>query len=135
MKTKKGRETKIIEENAKDSPVKDIEWEAQELGVESSTPIESDLGTGQPIVLRFFHFSANPLALKERKPTAQELFESHRRGIESLLWADGFSPYFEIEPRLMFSKNKDYYGFVVAAIPSLGNSMMEKPQTLKEILK
>jgi hypothetical protein len=126
---------KTVEKDAVDSPVKDIQWEGEEIGVESDTKIEQDTGTGQAIVLRFFDFAGNPEVFKQHKPTAQELFESHKRGMESMLWTDGLTPYHAIEPRLLFSKDKAHYRFVISCIPSLGNTIIEKSKTLSELLK
>lgn len=125
---------KAIEKNAKNSPVKDIEWEGEEVGVESKTKIQEDTGTGQPIILRFFEFAADSKVFKDHKPTAQDLFDSHRRGMESLLWTDGLAPYHIVEPRLQFSKDNKRYRFVVSCIPSLGNTLTEKTKTLSELL-
>lgn len=131
----KNKTFKAIEENAKDSPVKDIEWEGEEIGVESDTKIEDDKGTGQEIILRFFDFAANPEVFTMYKPTAQQLFDTHRKGIESLLWTDGLTPYTAIEPRLMFSKDQSSYRFVVSCIPSMGNTLVDKTHTLSELLR
>lgn len=125
---------KTVELDAKDSPVKDIQWEGEEIGVESDTKIESDKGTGQEIILRFFDFAANPQTFRQQQPTEQQLFDSHRKGIESLLWTDGMMPYNIIEPRLLFSKDKTHYRFVVACVPSLGNTLIDKTKTLSELL-
>ncbi len=134
-KDKTNKKFKAIEKDAKDSPVKDIEWEGEEVGVESDTKLEEDKGTGQEIILRFFDFAANPEVFKIQKPTAQELFESHKRGMESLLWTDGLTPCLAIEPRLMFSKDKTSYRFVISCLPSMGNSLIDKTKTLSELLR
>ncbi len=133
----KSKKFKAIEKHAKATPmgdVKDLKWEGEEMQVESETKIESDTGTGQPIVLRFFDFGANPEVFKKHKPTAQELFNSHIRGIESLLWRDGLRQFKEVEPRLMFSKDKTRYRFIIACVPSLGNVLVDKTQTLSQLL-
>lgn len=131
----KGKKFKAIEKNAKDSPVKNIEWEGEELGAVSDTKLEFDTGTGQAIILRFFDFGVNFEAFKQHRPTAQELFDSHRRGIESFLWRDGLKPYEAIEPRLMFSKNRKNYRFIISCIPRLGETLLDKTKTLGEIAK
>lgn len=127
----KQKKFKVKEKDAKDAPVKDIEWEGEELVAESETKLESDLGTGQPIVLRFFDFGANVETFRQHKPTAQDLFNSHLRGMESLLWRDGLKPFEGVEPRLMFSKDKSHYRFIIACIP---NMLTDKPQTLSQLL-
>jgi hypothetical protein len=126
---------KLTELDAKDSPVKDIEWEGEELQAESTTKIQDDKGTGQELILRFFDFAADRNVFELHKPTAQELFESHRSGMEAMLWTDGLVPCKAIEPRLMFSKDKSYYRFVVSCIPSTGNTILEGTHTLSELLQ
>ncbi len=133
-KTKKDKKFKVIEKDAIDAPVKDIEWEGEEVGVESDTKIQDDKGTGQEIILRFFDFAANPEVFRQHKPTLQELFDVHRKGMESMLWTDGLSPYHAIEPRIMFSKDKSHYRIVVSCIPSMGNTLVDKTKTLSELL-
>lgn len=109
----------------------DIEWEGEEVVAESTTKIQEDQGTGHQVVLRFFDFGANPEVFKQHKPTAQELFDSHRRGIESLLWRDGLRPFDAVEPRLMFSKDKSHYRFIIPCIPKMD---MGSSQTLSQLL-
>jgi hypothetical protein len=131
-KVKKGKKFQVKELDAKDAPVKDIEWEGEELGVESDTKLEEDKGVGQAIVLRFFSFAANPEVFKQYKPTANELFTSHKMGIEAMLWKDGLTPYTAIEPRLMFSKDKSHYRFVVGCLPS--QALVDTPGTLTQLI-
>lgn len=131
-KAKNGRKFKLTETDAKDAPVKDIEWEGEELGVESTTKLEEDKGTGQAIVLRFFSFASNVEAFKQHKPTADELFASHRMGMEAMLWKDGLTPYTAIEPRLMFSKDKSQYRFVVSCLPN--QALVDSTRTLTELI-
>ena len=139
MKTAKTLKTrgkfKAIEKDAVNAPVKDIKWEGEEIGAVSETKLEADTGTGQAIVLRFFDFGSNAEAFKLHKPTAQELFDSHRRGMESLLWRDGLKPYDAIEPRFMFSKDKLHYRFILACIPRIGNVMADTPRTLTQLIR
>lgn len=135
----KAKKFKVTEKNAeikskfsKDS-VGDIQWEGEEVTAKSKTVLEDDKGTGQAVVIRFFEFGANPKVFKDHKPTAQELFDSHRRGMESLLWRDGLKPFDGIEPRLMFSKDKRFYRFVLTCIPTIGNVLLENPKTLSQL--
>ncbi len=131
---KKTKKFKVTEKDAANSPVNDIQWEGEEIGVESDTKLEQDTGTGQTILIRFFDFAANQEAFRNHLPTEQELFDSHRKGIESLLWTDGLTPYLAIEPRVLFAKDKSQYRLVVSCIPSLGNSVLENTQTLTQLL-
>lgn len=117
----------------------DGDWRGQTVEVKSDTKLEEDTGTGEVIVIRSFEFGANPATFKEyeknygRLPYAQEIFQSHMKGILSLLWQDGLSPVEEIPPRLILSKKKDKYMIMVGARPQLGQTILEKPQTLSEI--
>jgi hypothetical protein len=133
---KKNTKFKSIEKNAKNVPTvdKDILWEGEEVTAQSETKIESDTGTGQAVIIRFFEFGANPEAFKLHKPTAQELFNSHRKGIESLLWRDGLRLYEGIEPKLMFSKNKKNYRIIITCLPPKGSVMSDEPKTLSQLL-
>ena len=111
MKTPK-RKFKVLEKDVEikskfgSDKIGDVQWEGEELGAESTTKITEDKGTGREVVLRFFDFGANPEVFKQHKPTAQELFDGHRKGLESLLWRDGLKPFEDVQPRLMFSKDK-----------------------------
>lgn len=110
------------------------EWEGEELSAEADTKLEQDTGTGEAIILRFFDFGADPLVFKDHKPSAQELFNGHIKGIEALLWGDGLKPYEGVEPRLMFSKDKKFYRFIIACKPTIGSSILETPQTLTDLI-
>lgn len=132
MAKKPNKKFKVKEVNAKDAPVKDLDWEGEEVSTESTTKLEEDKGTGQAIVLRFFDFGVNAETFKQHKPTAQELFNSHMKGMESLLWKDQLKPFDGVEPRLMFSKDKSHYRFVIACIPM--GILTDKTQTLSQIV-
>lgn len=126
---------KAIEKDAVNAPTKDIKWEGEEVSAISDTKLEQDTGTGQTIDLRFFDFATNPEAFKDHQPTAQELFNTHWRGMLSIMWRDGWKPYDAIEPRFMFSKDKLHYRFIIACVPTLGNTVSDKPRTLTELIK
>lgn len=136
---KKGsKKFSAIEKNAKDTPigdVKELKWEGEEVQAESKTKIEEDTGTGQAVILRFFEFGVNVEEFKKHKPTAQELFNSHYRGMTSLMWGDGLKPFEGVEPRLQFSKDKKKYRFIMACVPSAGNVLTDKPKTLSQLLQ
>lgn len=137
-KSKTPKKFKAIEKNAKDTPmgdVKELNWEGEEVQAESTTKIEDDQGTGQAVILRFFEFGVNHETFKAHKPTGQELFNSHVKGIQSLLWRDGLKPFEGVEPRLQFSKDKKKYRFILACIPSAGNVLTDKPKTLSQLLQ
>lgn len=136
-KTKTSNKFKAIEKNAENLPskkIEDLKWEGEEVTATSDTKLEDDRGTGQAIVIRFFEFGTNLEEFKKHKPTAQQLFDSHRKGILSLLWRDGLKPFEGMEPRVIFSKNNMKYQFIIACIPSLGNVLTDKPMTLSQLL-
>lgn len=108
-------------------------WEGEQVTVESDTKLEDDHGTGHEVIIRTFEFKANPEAFRYHTPTEQELFNSHARGMKGQIWADGLSPAEDIEPRIIFSKNKDSYRIFISCRPSIGNTILEKTQTLSEI--
>ena len=132
--SKANKKFKVTEVDAKDAPTKDIEWEGEEVQAESTTKIQEDKGTGQAIIIRFFDFQANPEAFKNEMPTGQQLFNSHKTGMEAMLWTDGLTPCEAIEPRILFAKDKSHYRFVVSCIPSSGNTIIETTKTLEDIL-
>ena len=131
----KGRKFKAIEKDAKNAPVKDIKWEGEEVMAMSDTKLEQDLGTGQEVVIRFFEFAVNEEAFKQHKPSAQELFDSHKSGMEALLWRDGLKPYDGLQPRFMFSKNKKFYRFIIAGVPRAGRVLSNSTRTLSQLIK
>lgn len=130
-RTERGNKFKTLEKDAIEAPIKDIPWEGEELAVESNYKLSDDKGEGRAVVLRFFEFGANTETFKIHKPTAQELFNTHIKGMESLLWRDGLKPFTDVEPRLMFSKDKTKYRFILAAIPLRGDI---KTNTLSQLL-
>lgn len=111
------------------------EWLAQTLETESQTHLEDDEGTGDAAIIRMFEFKVNPESFKQFTPTEQELFNSHYKGIEAILWRDGMSVLPEVNPRVTFSKNKKKYRIFIGAKPAKGHLLMEKPKTLSQIAK
>ena len=83
--------------------------------------------------MRTFEFGANPKVFKLKNPTKQEVFNDHLKGMEAMLWGDGLKPMTEVEPRLVFSKNKKKYRIFVACQPLMGQVVLERPQTLSQI--
>lgn len=105
--------------------------EAHQLSVNSETKLESDTGTGDAVILRVFEFSVNPQMIG-KLPSPQEIFNSHVKGIEGLLWNDGMYPRQDIPPRVVFSKNGQQYRIFVTA--SARHTLVDIPQTLTQIL-
>ncbi len=110
-------------------------WEGKTLEAESKTKLEDDKGFGEAITLRFFDFKANPESFNKKLPTAQELFSAHAKQIEIELWKDEWQPIPEIEPRIMFAKDKSHYRIVIGARPAKGSLLSNAsiPKTLTEL--
>lgn len=108
------------------------DWFGQEVETKSDPMIDS--GSGSAIILRTFDFEANPESFKKLKPTKQELFDSHSQQIKMFLWKDGLEPIDIIEPRIIISKKKDGYRIFIGCKAKDGVALMEKPQTLQELM-
>lgn len=119
------------------SPLQEQSYDAASIEAKSErTHLEDDAGHGEATVLRNFVFAINldkaDLWLKHR-PTKQELFNSHLRGIEMALFKDGLKIWPEVAPQLIFDMPTMCYTIIVAARPRKGYLLMERPQTLSEI--
>lgn len=115
-------------------------YQGATLEVHSQTHLESDLGMGKPYIMRTYQFKTDPSLLYQVRmgkvtfPTHQEIFASHLKGIAGMLWGDGLTPAIEIEPVLTFTPDRASYLIMVWATPSLGQSLLDKPQTLSQIV-
>ena len=121
---------KVLEYGAKNSPVKDILWNASQVRT-PETRIE-DSGTGRPIVMRHFDFKFNP-ALQGRPTKEEILTEEYRKHLNNLLWADELE--LIQEPRVVFSKE----GFRIFAVCQAKKGSIipyyaNKPLPLQEVL-
>lgn len=124
----------VVEENAKDAPVKDVAWKGQTLDTQGDIALEEDTGHGTAVVVRCFTFAINPDAFRKNKPTKQELFNAHYKQIEIELWKDGLKVFPEWNPKVNLTKNKKFYSIFVASTPARGHLLNEKPKTLTGIL-
>lgn len=109
-------------------------WEGQDIEVHSDPLIETG-PRGQTIVLRSFYFKANPQIMKEQKPTKQQIFDSHAKQIQLMLYGDGLIPFKGVEPKLIVSKKRDEYKIFIACEAKAGVMFTETPRTLQEITK
>lgn len=112
----------------------DGDYTGQTIEVQSETHLDDDRGTGEAVILRTYEFGANPLAFRDAMPQPQEVFNYHYKAIMGMLWQDGLRPAEDIEPRLIFSKDRTKYLIMVGARPGLGQTLLAKPQTLTEII-
>lgn len=94
---------KFLEENAKDAPVKDVLWEAQQLQTESVQII--DPGIGKEKIIRSYFFKAMELPKGAPKPTKLVIIESYKRLIGNMLWADGLEPVYDA-PIQLYTKSE-----------------------------
>ena len=138
-------ETKqIIESNAKNAPVKDILWNAQEARTEGVRII--DPGVGREVVVRHFFFKSIPLPKGVPKPTKRELISYYKRLIEMSLWSDGLivredkplelvelHTAHKISPTLYRKMKIEEADFVILVLASsrLGQVFADKPQIIQ----
>ena len=119
-----------------DAVVNDYEHEVDSIETQSKTTLEQDQGAGGAAIIRCFTFGVNPIAFKEAKPTKQELFNSHVKGIEVMLWRDGMKLMTEVEPRILVDEKSMSYQIFVGARPAKGHVLtrIQVPKTLKELV-
>lgn len=108
-------------------------YDSSSVEAQSQTRLEDDRGEGEATVIRCFTFGMNPQTFIERRPTKQDLFNAHLKGIEMGLFADGLKVFDEVVPRLTFDAQKKQYSIFVAARPRKGYLLHERPQTLSQI--
>ncbi len=122
---------KVIEEDAKDSPVKDVAYDVNKLEVHSDIFLEDDAGYGDAAIIRTFDFKVNPEVAKKGMPNKQVLFNAHAKQIEIFLMKDGLKVMPEVNPQIRYTDVG--YVIVVGAKPMKGYLLQERPQTLSEI--
>lgn len=110
-------------------------YQGQTIEVQSDTKLEEDHGTGEPYILRTFTFALSPELVNKGVPDSQDLFNAFSKGIESYLWTDGLIAVKELPPRIVFTKKKTHILIMVWAVPRLGQSVLETPKTLSEIIR
>ncbi len=110
--------------------------EAISVEVQSQTKFEQDQGYGNTVAIRCFIFGMNPQAFELARPTKQEIFNSHLKGIELSLWGDGWQVYTESAPRVVLEPEKMRYLIYVPAIPMKGRilSYTQTPHTLGDLV-
>lgn len=109
-------------------------WVGQQVEV-TSDPLIDTQNSGKTIVLRSFFFKANPELLKSHRPTKQQLFDSHIKQIELMLWGDGLIPFKEVEPRIVTSKKRDEYKIFMACEAKAGVSFTHTPTNLQDLIQ
>jgi hypothetical protein len=113
-----------------------FEHDASNVEAQSQTNLEMDKGEGEATIIRCFTFQMNlekPELFIERRPSKQEIFNSHVNGIEAALWKDGMKLFHDVAPRITFDTKKLQYSIFVAARPRNGYLLTQAPQTLSQI--
>ena len=110
--------------------------EASSIETQSKTNLEQDRGEGGAAIIRCFTFGVNPKAFQEARPTQQDLFNAHVKGVEVMLWRDGMTLMIDVQPRILFDQKSMTYKIFVGARPMKGHLLtrMQVPQTLKQIV-
>lgn len=120
-------------EKVMDTTIDKDPYEIHSMEAESTTKLEDDTGSGAAIVIRQFKFKANPEIFAHSSPTKQELFNSHLKGIELMLWRDGLSIWPDTEPQVKINAEAGTYEIFVGAKPMKGHILHEQTKTLSEI--
>lgn len=113
--------------------VNDYEHDVAAVEAQSDTKFEDDKGHGESTVIRCFTFGMNPEAIVNTQPTKQEILNSHIKGIELALFADGLKIFDEVPPRLTFDLETMTYSIFIAARPRKGYLLEQSPKTLTEL--
>lgn len=122
------KQFEVLEENAIDSPVKDIKW----YGKEDSTDekIMHDQGTGKPIVIRLFEFKFPPTL--ETLPTKEQILTpEYIKQVQTLLWADSLR--LVMEPRVVI--DKEGCKIFAPCEARTGANFIDEPKTIQEWIK
>lgn len=121
--SKSKKEFEFVEENATDSPVKDINWHAQEVEV-GGNPLQ-DTGTGKPIILRCFDFAINPAV---PLPSEDEILDTYKKYVDTFLWKDSLVRIQDL--KLVIEKDK--FKIFATCQPKTGAVILEKPLTIQD---
>lgn len=122
-----GRSGKLLEKDAVNAPVKDIQWEAQEMQSEVSAPLADD-GSGKEVILRRFQFQFPPNLPK--KPTKKEILDFHKDRMNIFLWKDELE--LIQEPKVLI--NKKGYDIFATCVAKRGSLIFSKPELLQHAI-
>ena len=107
--------------------------DAASIEVKSDTKLTDDPFEGAVAIIRKFTFGANPEAWKQYQPSKQELFNSHVKYIETMLWKDGMQVYDKVTPQIQFDEVRSQYHIFVGAKPARGHLVSQTPLSLTQI--
>jgi hypothetical protein len=87
---------------------------------------------GKAAIIRTFTFGMNFQSFTEAKPTKQEIFNAHLKGLEIALWKDGLKMWTAVQPQITFNVEKGQYSIIVGAQPI--NELVSNAPGLKELV-
>lgn len=115
------KQFELTEENAINSPVKDIKWSGQEIEFKSD-PLE-DKGKGKPIILRKFDYVIQPGI---QLPSKEEIAEMYKKFIDTFLWKDSLVRIDNLKVVI----EKDKFTIFATCQAKQGAVILEKPLTI-----
>jgi hypothetical protein len=122
------KDFELVEENAIESPVKDIKWYGKEDQTEEK-PMH-DVGVGDAITIRLFEFKFSPDL--EKLPTAEEILTpGYIKSLHAQLWGDALR--MVMEPRVHI--DKEGCKIFVPCQAATGHTFLEQPKLLQEWIK
>lgn len=132
--TSTGNSFTLTEIDAKDAPVKDIQWEGRD--VEAAPRQLVDDGSGAPIVIRSFQYQL-PEGMPSQ-PTKEQLLSYHKGRILPFLWKDELTPIGDDAYKLVYAKeigkeSTTKFSIFVTCKPKAGSIIYQKPNTIREI--
>lgn len=115
----------LVEENAADSPVKDIKWYGKEDKTDEA--LMHDKGVGELVDIRLFEFKLKPGL--EKLPTEEEILTpDYLKHLKASLWGDGLR--LVMQPRVVI--DKESIKIFAPCQASTGNNFLEEAKTIQE---
>ncbi len=130
MENQQDKTFNVIEENAIDAPVKDINWEGQEVQTDGFL-LKND-GTGKAVILRVFDFTLPPLKAEEI-PSDEELLRFHKSKLTAFLWRDELVPVQEF--KIVMDNDMTHYKIFATCQAKAGSVILDRPELLQTALQ
>lgn len=122
------KDFELVEENAIDSPVKNIKWYGKE--DETEQTVMHDTGKGDSVVIRLFEFVFPP-TLETLPVKEQILTPDYIKHLKIQLWADDLR--LVMEPRVVI--DKEGCKIFATCQARTGANFLEQPKLLQEWTK
>lgn len=116
---------KVLEKDAIESPVNDIDWTGQEVGTDEVPLMDS--GTGKKLFLRQFQFACPPNA---EKPSDKELLDYNRSKIMAFLWKDEMA--YAGVMKVVWKDDNNFFIFALAEAKP-GSAILEDALMLQQV--